>query len=295
MQLSQTLIGAATHGLAALTYLILTALLAATWQRSRHGAALIAATLLTAAWAGAEAFGLRPEIGQTLLLLRSGAWALFLLVVLREVTHGDAKGFWRNPVAAVAAGVVLVGVLDAWVPLPLNRFVQVPLVAGLALAVLGLLLIENLFSFTRDSARWTFKHLLIGLGGLFAFDLFLYSGALLLARTDPMTLTARPLVQVLAVPFLLVSAARIRTLSFDVTISRETVLHTTALVGSGDLSAGCRRDRLSAAGNQHDAGAAGADAVLHRRGHGAGGAAAVGRVARPRPDADRAQLLHLHL
>jgi putative PEP-CTERM system histidine kinase len=233
MQLSQTLIGAATHGLAALTYLILTALLAATWQRSRHGAALIAAALLTAAWAGAEAVGIRPEIGQTLLLVQVGAWALFLLVVLREVTHGDAKAFWRNPVAAVAACVVLVGVLDAWVPLPLNRFVQVPLVAGLALAVLGLLLIENLFSFTRDSARWTFKHLLIGLGGLFAFDLFLYSGALLLARTDPMTLTARPLVQVLAVPFLLVSAARIRTLSFDVTISRETVLHTTALVGSG--------------------------------------------------------------
>jgi signal transduction histidine kinase len=233
MQLSQTLIGTATHGLAALTYLILTALLTATWQRSRHGAALIAATLLTAAWAGAEAAGVRHEIVQTLLLLRSGAWALFLLVVLRQVTHGDAKGFWRNAVAAVAAGVVVLGVLDAWVPLPLNRFFQVPLVAGLALAVLGLLLIENLFSFTRDSARWTFKHLLIGLGGLFAFDLFLYSGALLLARTDPMTLTARPLVQVLAVPFLLVSAARIRTLSFDVTISRETVLHTTALVGSG--------------------------------------------------------------
>lgn len=233
MQLSQTLIGTATHGLAALTYLILTALLTATWQRSRHGAALIAATLLTAAWAGAEAAGVRHEIVQTLLMLRSGAWALFLLVVLRQVTHGDAKGFWRNTVAAVAAGVVVLGVLDAWVSLPLNRFFQVSLVAGLALAVLGLLLIENLFSFTRDSARWTFKHLLIGLGGLFAFDLFLYSGALLLARTDPMTLTARPLVQVLAVPFLLVSAARIRTLSFDVTISRETVLHTTALVGSG--------------------------------------------------------------
>jgi hypothetical protein len=233
MQLSQTLIGTATHGLAALTYLILTALLTATWQRSRHGAALIAATLLTAAWAGAEALGLQPAIAHTLLLLRSSAWALFLLVVLREVTHGNAAGFWRNPVAAVAACVVVIGVADAWVPLPLNRFVQVSLLAGLALAVLGLLLIENLFSFTRDSARWTFKHLLIGLGGLFAFDLFLYSGALLLGRTDPMTLTARPLVQVLAVPFLLVSAARIRTLSFDVTISRETVLHTTALVGSG--------------------------------------------------------------
>ena len=152
MQLSQTLIGAATHGLAALTYLILTALLAATWQRSRHGAALIAATLVTAAWAGAGAFGVWPEIGQTLLLLRSGAWALFLLVVLREVTHGDAEGFWRNPVAAVAAGVVLVGVLDAWVPLPLNSFIQGRW-PGPAPAALGLLQIENLFSFTRDTAR----------------------------------------------------------------------------------------------------------------------------------------------
>ena len=60
MQLDQTMIGAATHGVAALTYLILTALLAGTWRRNRrggaHGVALIAAAVLTAAWAGAEAF-----------------------------------------------------------------------------------------------------------------------------------------------------------------------------------------------------------------------------------------------
>ncbi|WP_425501048.1 XrtA/PEP-CTERM system histidine kinase PrsK [Skermanella pratensis] len=236
------MIGAATHGVAALTYLILTALLAGTWRRNRrggaHGVALIAAALLTAAWAGAEAFArivapLPPAVPEALLVLRSAGWLLFLLVVLREVTHGPAAGFWRNPLAAIAGAVTAVALADAAVPLPVNRFADISLVAGLALAVLGLLLVENLFLFTRDSARWTFKHLLIGLGGLFAFDLFLHSGALLLGRTDPLALAARPLVQVLAVPFLLVSAARIRTLSFDVTISRETVLHTTALVGSG--------------------------------------------------------------
>ncbi|UEM02714.1 PEP-CTERM system histidine kinase PrsK [Skermanella rosea] len=241
MQLDQTMIGAATHGVAALTYLILTALLAGTWRRNRpggaHGVALIAAVLLTAAWAGAEAFAriaaLPPAVPESLLVLRSAGWLLFLLVVLRAVTHGPAAGFWRNPLAAVVGVVTAVALADAAVPLPVGGFADVSLVAGLAMAVLGLLMVENLFLFTRDSARWTFKHLLIGLGGLFAFDLFLHSGALLLGRTDPMALAARPLVQVLAVPFLLVSAARIRTLSFDVTISRETVLHTTALVGSG--------------------------------------------------------------
>lgn len=242
MQFDQTMIGAAAHGVAALTYLILTALLAGTWRRNRpggaHGVALIAAALLTAAWAGAEALAriattLPPAVPESLLVLRSAGWVLFLLVVLREVTHGPAAGFWRNPLATIAGAVTAVALADAAVPLPAGGFADVSLLAGLALAVLGLLLVENLFLFTRDSARWTFKHLLIGLGGLFAFDLFLHSGALLLGRTDPMALAARPLVQVLAVPFLLVSAARIRTLSFDVTISRETVLHTTALVGSG--------------------------------------------------------------
>ena len=241
MQFDQTMIGAAAHGVAALTYLILTALLAGTWRRNRrggaHGVALIAAAVLTAAWAGAEAFAriaaLPPAVPESLLVLRSAGWLLFLLVVLREVTHGPAAGFWRNPLAAIAGAVTALALADAAVPLPAGGFADISLVAGLALAVLGLLMVENLFLFTRDSARWTFKHLLIGLGGLFAFDLFLHSGALLLGRTDPLALAARPLVQVLAVPFLLVSAARIRTLSFDVTISRETVLHTRALVGSG--------------------------------------------------------------
>ncbi|EWY41488.1 hypothetical protein N825_27390 [Skermanella stibiiresistens SB22] len=253
MQLDQTMIGAATHGVAAVTYLILTALLAGTWRRGgshsgpggahsgpggAHGVTLMAATLLTSAWAGAEVFArvvtpLPAAVPEALLVLRAAAWPLFLLVVLSEVTHGRASRFWRQPLAAVVALVAAVALADAVIPLPLNRLIDVAPLAGLALAVLGLLLVENLFLLTRDSARWTFKHLLIGLGGLFAFDLFLYSGALLLGRTDGMALTARPLVQVLAVPFLLVSAARIRTLSFDVTISRETVLHTTALVGSG--------------------------------------------------------------
>src|SRR4051812_23118626 len=109
MQLDQTMIGAATHGLAALTYLILTALLAGTWRRGWqsgyrqsgcwHGAALIAATVATAVWAGVETAAhltqhMPEPVRATALLLRSAAWLLFLLVVLREATHGRAAGFW---------------------------------------------------------------------------------------------------------------------------------------------------------------------------------------------------------
>ncbi len=236
MLLNPMTIGALAHAAAALVYTVLAVLLFGTWGRRRRGAALIAAAGLTAVWAGLHALDgaagpVLPAASET---LRMASWLFFLLIVLREVTHGRPEGVWRQPLAVVAAGLLALGLGDAAAGglLPVG-WIDLRLAVGLGMAVLGLLLIENLFLATRDSARWTFKHLLIGLGGMFAFDLFFFTGALLLGRPEPLTLAARPLVQVLAVPFILVSAARIRTLSFEVTISRDMALHTTALVGSG--------------------------------------------------------------
>ena len=230
-----------THGIAACAYLLLTIFLLTGWRRQGIGLALIATTALTALWAGIVAIGgvhpLPTALGPLSELARTGAWIVFLLLIRGLLARGDAAAhLWRDPLAAVAFALICVELIDAtagtvaggWSP-P----VDLGLFTRLGLAVLGLLLVENLFTQTREGARWAFKHLLIGVGALFAFDLFLYSQALLFKKADPVIVDARPLVNTVIVPFVLVAAVRIRNLAFDVAVSRTAVLQTTALIGSG--------------------------------------------------------------
>ncbi|MEX0760571.1 MAG: XrtA/PEP-CTERM system histidine kinase PrsK, partial [Tistlia sp.] len=105
---------------------------------------------------------------------------------------------------------------------------------AIAAAVAGLLLVENIFSAGDRNTRWATKHLLIGAGGaIFAYDLFLYSDGLLLRQLGEVAYLSRPLVNAVALPLLLVSAVRVRGLSFDVSISRDFVLHTWTLMICG--------------------------------------------------------------
>ena len=54
--------------------------------------------------------------------------------------------------------------------------------ASLAMTVFGLLLVERLFRNVSPDFRWSIKPLCLGLGGVFLFDLYLFSDALLFNR-----------------------------------------------------------------------------------------------------------------
>jgi putative PEP-CTERM system histidine kinase len=238
------------HAVAALAFAALSALLAFGWRRGGPGIAFVAAALLTHGWLALEAAAafapaIPDAVPATAELLRTGGW-LALLAVLLALLGPEGRGLWRHP-SVLAGGALLLAGLAAEVAGPgragAGQAIAGQAVAGwlasagllvrLGLAVVGLVLVENLFRRTSASARWSFKHLLIGLGTLFAFDLFLYSEALLFRAVDPTTALARPLVNALVVPLLLVGAARVRPLSLDVQVSREAAFHTSALVGSG--------------------------------------------------------------
>ena len=103
----------------------------------------------------------------------------------------------------------------------------------LALAVVGLVLVEQLFRNTRAESRWAIKYLCFGIGGLFAYDFFLYSDALLFKSIDIDLWQARGLINVLLVPLIAVSAARNPEWSLDVFVSRRIVFHSSAVLGAG--------------------------------------------------------------
>jgi len=94
-------------------------------------------------------------------------------------------------------------------------------------------LVHQLFRDTRAEHRWALKFLVFGLGGLFAYDLYMYSLALLYNRLDVASWVARGLVNATVVPFVAVAARRNPTWSVEVFVSRQVVFHSTALLGVG--------------------------------------------------------------
>ena len=102
-----------------------------------------------------------------------------------------------------------------------------------ALAIIGLVLVERLLRSAAAHARWAVKPLCLGLTGLFGFDLFFYSDAMLFGRYDIDIWVARGVAHALVIPFLAVAAARNPAWTIEMHLSRGAVLRSTALLVSG--------------------------------------------------------------
>lgn len=183
----------------------------------RSARVFLLAVLVTAAWGAAGWIDLGSSKRFTWHLallfdqLRYGAWLLFLVLLLRPMVGTLASGGLRLGRAALTALVLvglLVNVIEGLWP---GRFAVVAwlLVAGqLATAVVGLLLVEQFFRNQADPTRWSAKPLSMALGGLFMFDVYLFSQALMFGGFDADVLAARALVHALTTPLLLMASRR---------------------------------------------------------------------------------------
>jgi putative PEP-CTERM system histidine kinase len=151
--------------------------------------------------------------------LRGACWLALLLML---------AGAGRRVVAASlllpAAGVLAVAIAQA--P-PLLR-AALPL----ALAVLGMLLVEHVYRAAPQNARWGIKFSCLGIGALFAFDFYLYSDAMLLRRLHPDVWAARGVVNALSAPLLAVAMSRNPAWTPGLQLSRQIMFHSAALLGA---------------------------------------------------------------
>jgi putative PEP-CTERM system histidine kinase len=230
-------VGVGSYGLACAACLGLIALLAGRWI-TRHRA-LIGLTVVALLW---SALGLGAALGMRSLepaygfadLLRSAALLLLVDHVLGRLAGGaeaSGRGRFGGRLAPAAAALALLLGLLAWAGLPDASFWG--LIGHVGLAVAGLFLIENLLQASRPDALWSTKHLLIGAGAVFAFDLFYYADALLLLRVDDTLRAAQPVILTLAMPLILISARRLHDVKIGLPVSRRLVVGTTALLASG--------------------------------------------------------------
>src|SRR5439155_26203213 len=100
--------------------------------------------------------------------------------------------------------------------------------------VAGLLAIENLWRNTEPQRRWHVWPLCLALGGVFAYELFLFSDAFITrGRVDAGLALGRPIVAAFMTPLLAVAMARNLQWRVDIHVSRQVVLHTATLLASG--------------------------------------------------------------
>lgn len=238
-----TSIAAFSYSLAALAFLVLSILLLTSWRGRLHGMLLAVACLLTALWAAIVAyqaawsspFSLTADI---LEIFRNAAWSAFLLMLLGPFrTKGSSKLKLKPAVVAIAAFYVLLlatSVYSHWLLQPANIATgfMTGIMSRVVLAVIGMLLVEQFYRNTPAKDRWSIKFACLGIGGIFAYDFYLYSDAMLFRYVNADIWSARGAVNALAAPLIAVSAARTPHWSLAISISRRIVFHSAALFGS---------------------------------------------------------------
>ena len=209
---------------------------------------LAVASLSSVAWAASVAYqgayGGLLIVAQMLELLRDLTWFAFLLAMLRAVYPDDAATTRRFVVVfgSAATFTVALMLLDLYRITGGSAFGFIAgndvLAGHLLMTVAGLVAVEQLYRNTPAELRRALKYLCVGIGGMFAYDFYLYSDALLFQRVSSTLWDARGFIHAMVVPVVGVALARNLQWSpnrdaIDIYVSRRVVFHTTALVGAG--------------------------------------------------------------
>ena len=225
----------ASYLIAACAFLAGTVLLAVGWRGQRTGALLILATLVSVVWGAALAYAEWWQgVGANWILLaevlRYGAWLTFVGALVGAL---PASGLLRGLRVVAHALWILLALYCLW-PLAQPAASQfnlgVPLFGMLLLALLGVVFLEQIYRNVDPEQRWALKFLVIALGVLFAYDVFLYSYAVLYRHINPSAWAARGFVNALLAPLLVVAAARNPEWSLDVRVSRRAVFYSSSLL-----------------------------------------------------------------
>lgn len=167
-------------------------------------------------------------IAPSLDLLRFGFWFAFMLMLLPPPRRGGGLG-WVRPIVVVVMLAQLAVILLSE-SLPPEIMARPRAFAALGLAVLGLVLVEQMLRNATGDARWNAKPVCLGLGAIFVFDLFIGSQAALFQRFDGDAISVRSLVYAAAVPLLYVASRRHADWLGKLHVSRAAVFHSATLL-----------------------------------------------------------------
>ena len=236
-------IGSISYSISAACYLALCLVLLTGRHDHPQKSALAVAAAVSALWAAIVAYGVAYGLPRLTVdaaeVCRDVAWLAFLLRALKGARgNGDRRARWWWLAAGSTYGfssLLLAAALwnhNSPTPWFLPGNVNPVTVAFLSLAVTGLVLVEQLFRNSRPDTLRSTKYLCLGIGGIFAYDFYMYANALVWHNTNVSLDYARGMVNAMVVPVMAVTLMRDPEWSPNIFISRRIVFHTTSLLGA---------------------------------------------------------------
>ncbi len=230
-----------SYAVGAALFFGLTTLLATSWRGGKPGLLMIFGSALSTLWCALLAVdAYSGEISRVNALtaenLRNGAWLAFLTTILGLATGTASRRFALMLVHGLWVGMFGIAVVKTlgWQVWPVTEISgKLVLLGQLAIALAGLVLIEQVYRNTPAESKWTIKYLCLGLGGLFAYDLVLYAHAYLFVKIEENLWSARGLANGLAVPLIALAARRNPQWSLDIFVSRQVVFYGGSLTAVG--------------------------------------------------------------
>lgn len=240
--LTELNLGQISHGAAAVAYTALALLLVTNLRERRIGRLLLSAALVEAVWAAVmmqamSSGGLPawlPSLAET---ARSFTWCAFIVALpLTGADDPRDRNALGTPFRQFKLRAFQLGAAVSLLALSIDRLPLPPdygFAARLMMALIALVLVEQLYRNTAPSKRWAIKFLCLSLVAMFGFDVVMFSDALMFSRLEPEWLAARGLANVLLVPLIAISVARARHWRVDITVSRRVVVHSALLFVAG--------------------------------------------------------------
>jgi putative PEP-CTERM system histidine kinase len=236
--------GVIGYAICAVVFLILTFLLAVGARAGWQGRSVLLASFVTFAWsvfasAQASTENLDNIYLSILELLRMGSWLLFLIVLLVNARFtGRVKKFLLLSGKVVLSVLICLCLymflyeLGVLIYTPLLDFTNL-ISIRLIVVVVCLIFVEQLFRHSHPESRWAVKFLFFGIGGMFFYDFYFYTDALIFNMVDVDIWNTRGFVNAIAVPFIAMSIIRNKGWSIDIFVSRELVFNGAAVIGVG--------------------------------------------------------------
>lgn len=227
-------ISAIGYGICALSFIFLTIILVINWRGHIQSTLLISACVFTVIWSLLNVY--QSESSTNIVLLvnivefsRNALWIgfLFYLLKIREADSSKSRILyslrWFYIVLLPSAVILLLKTENL-----ANHFYLFILIA-----LIGLVLVEQVFRNTPMDQRWSIKFFCVGVGGILAYDFYMYSEALIFHELGSGLLNARGFINAMLGPLIAISASRNPAWALRVHVSKQFVFHSAAILGAG--------------------------------------------------------------
>jgi putative PEP-CTERM system histidine kinase len=203
---------------------------------------LVVAVSCSAAWGGLEAGFLLTshmeyeQLGRLVDWGRYAGWLGFMVVLCRpNQTEDLPSSISTLPLVTILLMLTSLAMQgQAWMQPVLGAdSSNLLLLSSMAMSVLALVWLEQVYRNVTEDSRWNVKPLCLGLAGTFLFDLYLYSQAVLFNKLDADALSIRGFVHALMMPLLLLSTLRRKDWITKIRISQKAAFHSATLFAAG--------------------------------------------------------------